>query len=101
MSEKKKKKKEVRSDNSSTKQKTRQINKMSCTRTKQTLCVNDHDSMDGVQSCPNPHGAGLLCGGRLKHFPSEKEGVVQGVRFALPGVAEDGDHLEELIWAAA
>lgn len=65
--------------------------------TQQALCVNDHHLVDGVECCPHPHCAGLLCGGGLEHLPAYEESVVQSVGFALSCVAKDGHHLDQLV----
>lgn len=67
---------------------------------KQPLCVDDHQLVDGVKGCPHTHCAGLLCGRGLENLPPHKEGVVQSVGFALSCVAKDGHDLQQLLRVA-
>lgn len=67
---------------------------------KQPLCVDDHQLVDGVKRCPHTHCAGLLCGRGLENFPPHKEGVVQRVGFALSCIAKDGHDLQQLVRVA-
>eukprot|EP00095_Tigriopus_kingsejongensis_P011888 snap_masked-scaffold410_size180147-processed-gene-0.21 protein:Tk11888 transcript:snap_masked-scaffold410_size180147-processed-gene-0.21-mRNA-1 annotation:"hypothetical protein TRIADDRAFT_64258" len=46
-----------------------------------------------MERSTNAHGARDLLCGRLEHLLPLKKGVVQGVGFALPSIAHDGDHL--------
>ena len=66
----------------------------------ETLGVNHHHAVGGVESHPHPHGAGLLGGRRLEHLPALEEGVVECVGLALSDVPEDGHHFEKLVWMA-
>lgn len=67
----------------------------------QPLRVDDHHLVDGVKCCPHTHCAGLLCGRGLENFSAHKESVVQGVGFALSGVAKDGHDLQQLVRVTA
>lgn len=68
---------------------------------KKPLCINDHYFVDGVKCRPHAHRTRLLCGRSLEHFSPHEERVVQGVRFSLSRVTEDGHHLQQLIGVAA
>lgn len=64
---------------------------------KQPLGIDDYDFMEGVEGCPHTNSTGLLCGRRLENFSAHEECVIQGVGFALPSVAKDGHHLQQLV----
>lgn len=68
---------------------------------KQPLCIDDHHFVDGVERGPHAYRTRLLCGGSLEHFSPHEERVVQGVRFALSRVTEDGHHLQQLVGLTA
>lgn len=67
----------------------------------QPLRIDDHYFAGGVKRRPHTHRTGLLCGRSLEHLSACEERVVQGVRFALPCVAKDGHHLQQLVGVAA
>lgn len=70
-------------------------------RAEQTLCVQHDEAQARLIRCPHPDGAGSRRGRRSERFLALKQHVVERVRFAIAGVAEDREHLDSFCRAAA
>lgn len=62
--------------------------------TQQALCVQADRTQPWVERCPHAYGAGVLLGRRPEHLLAPEKGVVERVRLAVAGIAEDGHHLD-------